>query len=860
MILFAWYLLKVSICSAFLYGYYWLFLRNKIFHAYNRFYLLAAIVLSLVLPLLKFQVPGSTQPANTSLIQMLNVVNSPDAYMEEVIIQSHQNSFSLVTIAALTWSIISLGLILFFLRSIARIYWMKRRHPNTKIDDITLIHTNDKATPFSFFKNIFWNNAIDLDSSTGRKIFTHEMIHVREKHSHDKIFINVVLSFFWCNPVFWLIRNELYLVHEFLADKKAVENGDSSVLANMILQSTYPGRNFTLTSNFFFSPIKRRITMLGKQHKTQINYFSRLLVIPVIALAFFAFSLKATQPLLVSSITEGKPLIVVVDAGHGGTDNGAVSDNGLQEKNLNLALAKAIKALNINPAIQIYLTRESDIYQTPKEKAALSVKFGADLFISVHAAATENKMQTDKSGMEIYVAKDNYKNSFKSKLFASAIINVFQENYSLPVQSNPMQRQVGIWVLQENTCPSVLIEAGYMSNEKDVQYLSSENGRTTFAKNVLKALDNYAAAQNTSATNDSHNAVGSVRDEKNVISPKSNTDTVSVSHEILVKQVQATPDTAKKPLYNPADDPIIMLSGIAGPKINIKDLEKLKTIMLSSPAFEFSDATVYFAGKGFPNVVMATINGNSLYKINTLMNRIQVGTNMVFDNVRVKDAAGRMMEIKGKAFSFIDDNFTDKPASDYIVYVGIDNAVYISGKKIDVLKVKLITDKGKIEVTEGQHFIWKVTSIGDAHITALLDGNEIAKFHFKAQRVPDDLGKNLRLSDPIYLNLDENSQATQPSFPGGKTAWLNYLKTKLNASTPIDEGWKAGTYKILVKFLVDEKGNLSEFSTSDYAGTKTSEQSVDLIKKGPRWIPGTVNGKNVTAWVSQPITYVVSEQ
>jgi hypothetical protein len=119
--------------------------------------------------------------------------------------------------------------------------------------------------------------------------------HVQEKHSYDKIFINFVLVLFWCNPFFWLIRKELNIIHEFIADKKALEDSDTAAFAAMILQATYPLQKFTITNNFFYSPLKRRLAMLTKNKNPRINYVSRLLALPLTALVFFAFTFKVKE-------------------------------------------------------------------------------------------------------------------------------------------------------------------------------------------------------------------------------------------------------------------------------------------------------------------------------------------------------------------------------------------------------------------------------------------------------------------------------------------------------------------------------------------------------------------------------------
>ncbi|MGB4843786.1 MAG: M56 family metallopeptidase, partial [Ferruginibacter sp.] len=159
--------------------------------------------------------------------------------------------------------------------------------------EVTFVNTNDDSTPFSFLKYIFWNSSIDMNTITGRQIFKHEVAHIQEKHTYDKLFVNIALIFFWCNPFFWLYRKELNMIHEFIADKKAVEDGDTAAFAHMILQTAYPKHRFELTNNFFYSPIKRRLMMLNMKQNKKANYLNQWFALPLMLLVFIIFSCKA---------------------------------------------------------------------------------------------------------------------------------------------------------------------------------------------------------------------------------------------------------------------------------------------------------------------------------------------------------------------------------------------------------------------------------------------------------------------------------------------------------------------------------------------------------------------------------------
>jgi N-acetylmuramoyl-L-alanine amidase len=416
MITLAWYLLKVIICSGILCGYYFLALRNKIFHRWNRFYLLASVVLALLVPLVKINIFQKPDVEKASVIQMLQTIS----YGDEIVIEYSRKGLHINSqmLASTAYLLVCGILITIFFIALYKIKKLKNKYPKTEIEGIHFINTNDKGTPFSFFNFIFWNNAIDLHSKPGQQIFNHEIAHIKEKHSYDKIFMNLVLIFFWINPFFWLMRKELYMIHEFIADQEALEDSDLSAFAEMILQTVYPGQNFSPTNPFFYSPLKRRFIMLTKNKNPKVSYLSRLLVLPIAALLFFAFTLKVKTENNNKMSYDGKTITVVVDAGHGGNDHGALSLNGLFEKDITLSIVKKIAALNSNDRIKILLSRDDDQSLSVKDRVAFAKANGANMFISIHLNAIPNNETQDKNGFAVLIDKNN-----KNILLASTLIN-----------------------------------------------------------------------------------------------------------------------------------------------------------------------------------------------------------------------------------------------------------------------------------------------------------------------------------------------------------------------------------------------------------------------------------------------------
>ena len=153
MLAFAYYLLKVIICSAVLFGYYWFFLRNKVFHAYNRFYLLVIVVLSIGLPLIKFNVFHNDTDKPT-VVKMLQVVASGDEYMDEIIIGAPTKShLSFVDYLPFLYAIISAVFLVMLAQMLVSIFILLKKNEKINIENVHFINTNAaKSTPFSFFK------------------------------------------------------------------------------------------------------------------------------------------------------------------------------------------------------------------------------------------------------------------------------------------------------------------------------------------------------------------------------------------------------------------------------------------------------------------------------------------------------------------------------------------------------------------------------------------------------------------------------------------------------------------------------------------------------------------------------------
>ncbi len=186
---------------------------------------------------------------------------------------------------------------------------------------------------------------------------------------------------------------------------------------------------------------------------------------------------------------------MVIDAGHGGDDHGAVSPNGLVEKDITLSIVKKIAALNSNNHINILLTRDNDQTVSVKDRVEFAKTKGANMFISVHLDARSNDETQDKNGISVLIDKNN-----KNIVLASALIHELKKSYT--TDDKIRSRKNGVWVLDANICPAAMIECGYLTNAGDEAFIANNTNQETIAKNILTAIEKYAVSlsSNKSAT------------------------------------------------------------------------------------------------------------------------------------------------------------------------------------------------------------------------------------------------------------------------------------------------------------------------------------------------------------------------
>jgi N-acetylmuramoyl-L-alanine amidase len=495
----ALYLTKVILVSALLFGYYRLFLRGRVFHQYNRYYLLGATVASLILPLVRLPLPDALPLIGRAPVlgPALHAIvpgdwNEPQAGAAASGVMT-VSGWSAEWLLTGIYSAVILTLLGAYLRQLRNIGRLPGKYPRQRLGRIDLFMTREPGTPFSFLNRLFWNEEIDIDSARGRQIFLHEWYHIRQRHTLDLLWLRTVLAIYWVNPFFYLIYREIRTIHEFLADRYAAADGDRYDYAELLVWHSVQDHRLSILHPFFQSSIKRRITMLTQLHSTRPGYWSRLMVLPLTFLILCAFAAKrhAAEPL------RGlPPLTVVIDAGHGGSDNGTIAGN-TKEKDINLALALKVKELAPEYHVNVVLTRQTDelaggsndIRASLEYRVQMAQASKADLFVSLHVDNSAGGHT--RGGFSVYVSPENAHYTESAKL-GSALLDAVKPSYA--VDENLRQRNEGVYILRHTAMPAVLLECGFIDNPTDLAFIRDPQNQEKIARDLLQGIQNYQQA------------------------------------------------------------------------------------------------------------------------------------------------------------------------------------------------------------------------------------------------------------------------------------------------------------------------------------------------------------------------------
>lgn len=288
------YLGKAGAGMIALYMVYWLWLRKHTYFAFNRFYLLTALLISLGAPFIVLpEKAPEPLPMAAFTMEPTTVVFQPEAAP----LVSTEEIFLILYLLGVLGMLLRLGFHLWQVMKIIRSG--ERLHSNKYM---LVRASNENISSFSFLNYLVLSQK-DVQSY-GEVVLRHELVHIRQRHSWDLLWVELVHVFMWFNPALVFYKRSLKEIHEFIADEQAT-NGDRFTYARTLAGYAFGVSPQVLTNNFFdVSQIKNRIAMLTKNRSSRWVLGRYLLALPVVIGLVVLVAARSADP---EALTFGQP-------------------------------------------------------------------------------------------------------------------------------------------------------------------------------------------------------------------------------------------------------------------------------------------------------------------------------------------------------------------------------------------------------------------------------------------------------------------------------------------------------------------------------------------------------------------------
>ena len=282
-----WYVLKTVACLFIFFGFYKLLLENTSAHTFKRFYLLAGILLSFLIPLVTFT----------------HYVEVPQTTNELVAVHTTTIDHSVATASNTFWPLIlwilyGAGVVFFAFRFGKNLFAiLKKIKHNSIVKKNSFFHVliQKKITPHTFFSYIFLNKTKYESNQIPKEVLLHEQAHAQQKHSLDIIFVELLHVVFWFNPLFVFLKKSIQLNHEFLADRAVLNKGtQTSTYQKLLLAYSSHATTPSLAHSINYSSFKKRFTVMKTQTSKKSFWLRSLVLLPLVALMLYGFSSKQT--------------------------------------------------------------------------------------------------------------------------------------------------------------------------------------------------------------------------------------------------------------------------------------------------------------------------------------------------------------------------------------------------------------------------------------------------------------------------------------------------------------------------------------------------------------------------------------
>lgn len=269
-----YYLLEANLYLTVFYFLYYLIFSRETYYQLNRIYLLGSTLLAFLIPVMQI---GALNPPAPHLHHVVTTIHSQIVYVP--VKEVADTSWPIINYFLLTYAIVVLLLMINFLIKIYKLIRLSYANKIAVHADFKLVELHSENSAFSFFNYLFINPGLTLSST----VIHHELIHIKQKHSWDIVYLELLKIINWFNPVVYLLQNSIKEVHEFIADNYTVgDQQNIAVYTDLLINNAYGINENTLTNTFFNKNLlKKRIIMLHQKRSGNAARLKYLLVLPL---------------------------------------------------------------------------------------------------------------------------------------------------------------------------------------------------------------------------------------------------------------------------------------------------------------------------------------------------------------------------------------------------------------------------------------------------------------------------------------------------------------------------------------------------------------------------------------------------
>ncbi len=271
-----YYLLEANLYLILFFAFYYLVLRRETWYQYNRAYLLATSALAFIIPFVQLGMLKPTPVAPAGQLRVTQIYYDTVSVARPIVTATSWTKEDYYLAAYL---LIACCLLINLAIKIYKLIRLSRLNSSKTTDKWKIIETDKNKGAFSFFSYLF----VSPEMALSETVIAHELVHIRQKHSWDIIYFELIKVVSWFNPIAYLLQHSIKELHEFIADSEIAGNAENiNKYTDFLLGNAYGIHESQLTNNLFNkSLLKKRIMMLHQKRSGNSARLKYLLVLPL---------------------------------------------------------------------------------------------------------------------------------------------------------------------------------------------------------------------------------------------------------------------------------------------------------------------------------------------------------------------------------------------------------------------------------------------------------------------------------------------------------------------------------------------------------------------------------------------------